>query len=44
MIITVQRRNVRAHALYVRLGFEDVSQTDFYTIMEWRAVDATQPA
>ena len=44
MIITVQRRNVRAHALYARLGFKDVSQTDLYTIMVWRAVDATQPA
>jgi GNAT superfamily N-acetyltransferase len=36
MIITVQRFNVRARALYERLGFRSTSETDTHVVMEWR--------
>jgi ribosomal protein S18 acetylase RimI-like enzyme len=36
MVITVQRFNVRALALYVRLGFRVVNETDLHIVMEWR--------
>lgn len=42
MVITVQRRNVRAAALYERLGFQVIRETDLHTIMEWRGDPAAQ--
>jgi ribosomal protein S18 acetylase RimI-like enzyme len=36
MVLTVQRGNVRARALYVRLGFRVVTEADVHTVMEWR--------
>ena len=36
MVITVQRFNVRALALYERLGFRVVRETDVHIVMEWR--------
>jgi len=37
MVITVQRFNTRAQALYARLGFRVVSEQALHTILEWRA-------
>jgi ribosomal protein S18 acetylase RimI-like enzyme len=34
--IAVLRTNVRARALYVRLGFSVTGETDSHTLMEWR--------
>jgi ribosomal protein S18 acetylase RimI-like enzyme len=34
--IAVLRTNVRARALYVRLGFSVTGETDLHTLMEWR--------
>ena len=36
MTLTVKRQNVRAMALYVRLGFLTVSEDDVHLVMEWR--------
>ena len=36
MVITVNRTNVQALALYARLGFRPVSETDLHMVMEWR--------
>jgi ribosomal protein S18 acetylase RimI-like enzyme len=36
MMITVQRLNVRALGLYVRLGFQVIRETDLHMVMEWR--------
>jgi ribosomal protein S18 acetylase RimI-like enzyme len=36
-IISVQRLNVRARALYERLGFAPIQETDLHVVMEWRA-------
>jgi ribosomal protein S18 acetylase RimI-like enzyme len=36
MVITVQRFNVRAAALYARLGFRVATQTDLHIVMDWR--------
>jgi len=35
-VITVQRTNDRATALYFRLGFRVVEETDVHRLMEWR--------
>ncbi len=35
-VISVQRANVRAAALYIRLGFRVMSEDDVHTLMEWR--------
>jgi ribosomal protein S18 acetylase RimI-like enzyme len=36
MVLSVLTLNVRALALYVRLGFRVISETDTHTAMEWR--------
>jgi ribosomal protein S18 acetylase RimI-like enzyme len=36
MVLTVQRFNVRARALYERLGFQVTRETDIHIVMEWR--------
>lgn len=36
LVLTVLRTNVRALALYVRLGFRVVGETDAHVLMEWR--------
>ena len=36
MVLTVLRSNVRAHGLYVRLGFQVIRETDVHTVMEWQ--------
>ena len=36
MVITVLRSNVRALALYERLGFRPIRHTEVHTLMEWR--------
>jgi ribosomal protein S18 acetylase RimI-like enzyme len=36
MVITVNNRNERALALYIRLGFRVVRETDVHTVMEWQ--------
>jgi ribosomal protein S18 acetylase RimI-like enzyme len=36
MVIIVERLNVRALGLYVRLGFRVIRETDTHTVMEWR--------
>jgi ribosomal protein S18 acetylase RimI-like enzyme len=36
LVISVLRSNVRARALYVRLGFRVTGETDLHTLMEWR--------
>jgi ribosomal protein S18 acetylase RimI-like enzyme len=36
MVITVQRFNQRALALYARLGFEVINETDLHIVMRWR--------
>lgn len=36
MVITVQRLNQRAQALYRRLGFRATRETDLHIVMEWR--------
>jgi ribosomal protein S18 acetylase RimI-like enzyme len=36
MVITVQRFNLRALALYVRLGFAVIKETDLHIVMRWR--------
>lgn len=36
MVISVFRSNVRAIALYLRLGFRKISEDDVQTHMEWR--------
>lgn len=36
MVLTVQRLNVRARALYERLGFRVIRETDIHIVMEWR--------
>lgn len=36
MVLTVNRTNVQAHALYVRLGFHAIKETDAHIVMEWR--------
>ena|ERR1700681_4177713 len=36
MVLSVLTLNVRALALYVRLGFRVISTTDTHTVMEWR--------
>ncbi len=36
VVLTVQRFNTRAHALYTRLGFRAVRETDVHIVMEWR--------
>jgi ribosomal protein S18 acetylase RimI-like enzyme len=41
--LTVLRTNVRARALYVRLGFRVIRETDLHALMEWRR-DWTDPA
>lgn len=35
-VIAVLRSNIRARALYVRLGFIVTGETDLHTLMEWR--------
>jgi ribosomal protein S18 acetylase RimI-like enzyme len=36
MVITVQRQNLRALALYRRLGFRAIKDTEVHSVMEWR--------
>jgi len=36
MVITVQRMNVQALALYRRLDFRVIEETDLHTVLEWR--------
>ena len=40
MTITVQRFNVRALALYLRLGFRATRETDLHIVMEWNRPSA----
>jgi ribosomal protein S18 acetylase RimI-like enzyme len=35
-VITVQRTNDRATALYLRLGFHVIEETELHRLMEWR--------
>ncbi len=42
MLITVLRQNVRALALYDRLGFHAIRATEVHIVMEWRG-DPQQP-
>jgi ribosomal protein S18 acetylase RimI-like enzyme len=36
MVLTVQRSNVRARALYTLLGFQATKETELHIVMEWR--------
>ena len=36
VVLTVRRTNLRALALYVRLGFRVIREDDLHTMMEWR--------
>ena len=42
-VITVQRTNHRATALYFRLGFRAIEETESHTLMEWRGDTAPSP-
>jgi ribosomal protein S18 acetylase RimI-like enzyme len=36
-VLSVLRTNDRAMALYLRLGFRAIEETQTHTLMEWRA-------
>ena len=42
LVLTALRANVRAFALYVRLGFRVIGETDAHGLMEWRPEGAEQ--
>jgi ribosomal protein S18 acetylase RimI-like enzyme len=39
LLLTVLRTNARAFALYTRMGFQRIGETDMYLSMEWRPLE-----
>ncbi len=39
LLLTVLRTNARAFALYTRMGFQRIGETDMYLLMEWRPLE-----